>query len=191
MNRQSDTGSGGYEYLDSLFTIYGKPMVNSRYSRRAKQGMNAKFGEEAEAVYSDLGTCDEEYGSTDDEAGVGPRESWRGSSVSSDEGPQLNLEWVSMAVGCGPVRRSDLSDAFAQVGMQQRDVPMYLADGGNRRAKRKVCSLDEEEALYIMPKTKKPMLNSGGASPGTSALFGRLLEDIEHRMDLDVPTAWI
>ena len=107
----------------------------------------------------------------------------------------MNLEWVSMAVGCGPVRRSDLSDAFAQVGLQQRDVPMYLADGGNRIGKRKGCSLDEEEGLYLTPKTKKPMLISGGASPDSSVLFGRFLEDIghegEHRMDLDVPTAWI
>ena len=102
----------------------------------------------------------------------------------------MNFEWVSMAAGCGPVLPSDLSDAFGTVGLEHREVPMYLGSCLGKRGR--ACLSDEEEVdCSFYGREKKRRWGTGGASPETSRLFVGFLQqtqaEVEDGMDVDIP----
>ena len=196
-------GELGYEYLNKLFGIYGKPMgchLNGMLSSVAAAGPKAETDGEAEAeldcrVNQTIGPLGDEGYESDDRR-------WRESSIDSfsvEEGPRLNFEWVLMAVGCGPVLPVDLSDALSQVGLRHREVPMYEDSEvrlGSCLGKRgRECLSDDDDLVFQPTANRKKRCGGGGRwTPGSELLFQRVLaqsvEENENGMDLDfsIPT---
>ena len=144
-----------------------------------------RSGERVTESPAQLGGVDEGYES----AGSEGWDDWRESSVESSAA-SLNFEWVSMAVGCGPVLPVDLSDAMQTVGLEQREVPMYSSSCLGKRGR--ACLLDEEEVDYSFHgREKKRRWGTGGASPETSRLFEGFLSQTQAEMvdgmDVDIP----
>ena len=102
----------------------------------------------------------------------------------------LNFEWVSLALGCGPVLPSDLSDAFMTVGLKHREVPMYEGSCLGKRGR--ACSSDDEDGVFLPTANRKKRCSGGGRwTPGSESLFQRVLaqsmEEDRKGMDVEIP----
>ena len=101
-----------------------------------------------------------------------------------------------MAVGCGPVLPSDLSEALSMVGMEHREVPMYEDSKvrlGSCLGKRGRSGLSDDEDLVLQPTANRKKRCGGGGrwTPGSELLFQRVLaqsmEEGRNGMDVDIP----
>ena len=101
----------------------------------------------------------------------------------------MNLEWVSVAVGCGPLVPRDLSEALSRVGLRHREVPMFERTCLGKRGRES----DEQEPIGVYPVrgTKKRYCRGGRLTPGSNGLLeGLLAQSIEedmNRMDFQIP----
>ncbi len=99
-------------------------------------------------------------------------------------GLSLSFEWCAMVTGCAPILPRDPADAFARLGVQQRQIPMYEStetrhstSPGKRVAD---CLSDDDEMDMDMDMNfKRRRLGARETTPpATSQLLGYLLTDV-------------